>query len=405
MDRADGDRAQAEQEEERLARNARLLQLAVFSASFDNFLLSPMLVSIASDTGVTLAAATGMASAYFLAYGVMQPVWGVASDRLGRVAVVRLGLGGAALAIAASAAASSLGLLVLGRLLAGAALAAVVPASITYAGDTFPVERRQAVITDINAAYAAGTATGTIAGGAAAAYVSWRLGFLASGALAALIALLLGRLPSQPGAGVSHLWQRLRTVLGTPWALAVIGMALAEGAVLLGFLTFLAPALVATGYPPALAGLVVAAYGVAVLSWSRLVKHWLPRFSPPALMAFGAVMLVAGYGAAALSPSVPGVLTASILVGGALAFMHSMLQVWATEVVPSARALVVALFAGALFVGSAASTRAFAPLAGQGDFGRLFTVATVLALPLGVAVVAGRRLYQQRAEAGRRPAG
>jgi predicted MFS family arabinose efflux permease len=376
--------------------NARLLQLAVFCAAFDNFLMPPMLVSIASDTGVTLAEATGMASAYFLAYGIMQPVWGVASDRLGRVAVIRVGLAGAVLTGVACAASSSIGLLILGRLFAGGALAAVVPAAITYAGDAFPVERRPGVIGDLNAAYAVGSAVGTFAGGAAAAYASWRVGFGCSMALAGLCAVALGRLPRPPRVTPGNLLGRVRSVLGAPWALVVIGLALVEGAVLLGFLTFLAPALVAAGYRPGLAGLVVATYGVAVLLWTRVAKRWAGGLSPTAFISIGAVMLVAGYGAAALAPGIGGVLTASVLVGGALAFMHSMLQVWATEVVPSARALAVALFAGALFVGSAGSTRAFASLAGRGAFRELFTVAALLAIPVGLAVVVGRMRYARR---------
>ena len=366
--------------EKELARKTRLLQFGIFAAAFDNFLIAPMLVSVASGLGVTLAEAAGIASAYFLAYGLMQPVWGVASDRLGRVTVVRLGLLGAAVAGLACTVVPSMGLLVLGRLLAGAAMAGVMPAALTYAGDAFPIERRQDVITDLNAAYA-----------------SWRVGFAASAALAGLAMVILARLPRTGGAGVAPLGHRLRVVMGAPWALVIIVLALAEGAALLGFLTFLAPALVAAGHPPTVAGLVVAAYGVAVLLWSRLVKLSIRRWSPPVLMAIGAVMLVAGYGSAALSPGVVGILAASVLVGGALAFLHSMLQVWATEVVPSARALVVALFAGALFVGSATSTRVFAPLAGQGAFSRLFTLAALMAVPVGVAAVVGRLRYGRRA--------
>ena len=385
---------------ETVAGKTRLLQLGIFAAAFDNFLIAPMLVSVASGLGVTLAEAAGMASAYFLAYGLMQPVWGVASDRLGRVTVVRLGLLGAAVASMACTVVPSMGLLVLGRLLAGGAMAGVMPAALTYAGDAFPIERRQDVITDLNAAYAAGTAISTIAGGAAVAYASWRVGFAASAVLAGLATVVLARLPRTGGVGAAPLAQRLRMVMAAPWALVVIVLALAEGAALLGFLTFLAPALVAAGHPPTIAGLVVAAYGVAVLLWSRLVKLSIRRWSPPVLMAIGAIMLVAGYGSAALSPGVGGVLAASILVGGALAFLHSMLQVWATEVVPSARALVVALFAGALFVGSATSTRLFASLAGQGDFSRLFTVAALMAVPVGVAAVVGRLRYGRRVKQG-----
>ncbi len=384
-------------DEKELARKTRLLQLGIFAAAFDNFLIAPMLVSVASGLGVTLAEAAGMASAYFLAYGLMQPVWGVASDRLGRVTVVRLGLLGAAVAGVACTVVPSMGLLVLGRLLAGAAMAGVMPAALTYAGDAFPIERRQDVITDLNAAYAAGTALSTVAGGAAAAYASWRVGFAASAALAGLAMVILARLPRTGVVGVAPLGHRLRVVMAAPWALVVIVLGLAEGAALLGFLTFLAPALVAAGHAPTVAGFIVAAYGVAVLLWTRLVKRSIRRWSPPILMAIGAVMLVAGYGSAALSPGVVGVLAASVLVGGALAFLHSMLQLWATEVVPSARALVVALFAGALFVGSATSTRVFAPLAGQGAFSRLFTLAALMAVPVGVAAVVARLRYGRRA--------
>src|SRR5687768_10297503 len=90
------DPSRNERGEAHLKRNTRLLRLAVFSAAFDPFLLAPMLVSIALDTGTPLTAAAGMASAYCLAYGVMQPVWSVVSDRRCRGAVVRLGLLGAA---------------------------------------------------------------------------------------------------------------------------------------------------------------------------------------------------------------------------------------------------------------------------------------------------------------------
>ena len=44
---------------------------------------------------------------------------------------------------------------------------------------------------------------------------------------------------------------------------------------------------------------------------------------------------------------------AAILFGLAWTSMHSSLQTWATEVLPEARATVVSLFAGSLFVGSA----------------------------------------------------
>ena len=52
----------------------RLLQLAAFFSTFDRFAVAPMLVSIATALGATLAETTATASLYYLFYGVMQPV-------------------------------------------------------------------------------------------------------------------------------------------------------------------------------------------------------------------------------------------------------------------------------------------------------------------------------------------
>src|SRR6185437_1566690 len=109
------------------ARSLRLIRAAAFCSSFDRMAIAPMLVAISVDLGASLGQATLAATAYFLLYGAMQPVWGMLSDRLGRVTVIRLTLAGAALASVASAAAPSLGVLLLARACAGALFAGVIP--------------------------------------------------------------------------------------------------------------------------------------------------------------------------------------------------------------------------------------------------------------------------------------
>ena len=75
----------------------RLLQLAAFFSSFDRFVVAPMLVTIADSLQVSLTEVAATASLYYLLYGLMQPVWGRVSDRLGRVRVMRLSLFGSRL--------------------------------------------------------------------------------------------------------------------------------------------------------------------------------------------------------------------------------------------------------------------------------------------------------------------
>ena len=60
-----------------------LLQATGFVSTLDRFAMPPMLVVIAHDLGVPLADVVRAAGAYFLAYGLSQPLWGIVSDRLG----------------------------------------------------------------------------------------------------------------------------------------------------------------------------------------------------------------------------------------------------------------------------------------------------------------------------------
>ena len=96
-----------------------LLQFAAFFSSFDRFVVAPMLVTIAAALGASLAGVAATASLYYLLYGVMQPVWGMLSDRLGRVRVMRLTLLGATVAGTLSAFAPNLAVLIAARALAG----------------------------------------------------------------------------------------------------------------------------------------------------------------------------------------------------------------------------------------------------------------------------------------------
>ncbi|HYZ05571.1 MAG TPA: MFS transporter, partial [Rubrobacter sp.] len=370
-----------------------LLQLAAFFSSFDRFAVAPMLVTIAASLGASLSEVAATASLYYLLYGVMQPVWGMLSDRVGRVRVMRLTLFGATLAGVISALAPNLGVLVATRALAGGLFAAVIPAALVYVGDTVGMDSRQKALADLMAASAVGTALATALGGLAAYLDAWRIAFAVPALAGGVLALLLRRLPEPEGFALEERegpLVQIGRVLARPWAVAVVVIAAVEGAVILGFLTFLAPSLESDGFSPAVAGLAVGLYGLAVLGWTRAVKLVSDRLGPAALILIGGGLLALGYASGALGQSLASVGIAAVLVGGGFAFMHSTLQTWATEVVPQARATVISLFAAALFVGSGVATTVAAPLAEAGSFGLLFATAAVVAVPLGLFAALAR---------------
>lgn len=372
----------------------RLLSLAAFLSTLDRFAVPPLLVGIAASFGVPLSEAAPVASGYFLLYGCSQLFWGMLSDRLGRVVLMRLAFVGAAACGVLSALAPTLWLLVLARTLTGGFFGAVIPTTLVYVGDTVPLAARPKAFADLSGANAVAIVAATLGAGLAASLVSWRAGFLLPAVGAALLAAVLRGLPEPASAERARPLAGLGLVVRRPWALLVVFLAFTEGAIVFGAYTFLAAALQATGFGPAVAGLAVAAFGVAMLALSRVVKAAEAAVPPAGWITIGAGFLAAGYAIAAASQSPAGVLSAAALVGGGFACMHPMLQTWATDVAPEARATAISLFATALFVGSALGTALAAPLAERGDYGGVFGAAALIALPLGLVAALGRARYR-----------
>ena len=360
----------------------------------DRFAVAPLLIPIALSYHVSLAAASGAASLYYLAYGVFPPAYGMLADRYGRVRIMRLALAGTALADLLSAASPSLAMLLIARFATGALACGVMPTVLVYVGDRFAFRLRQAAVTNVQTFVALGTAAGTLGAGLTAHFLNWRIFFLFPGAAAALIALFLGRVPeSLVSRSSQNPLAQMALVLRNRWALLVLGLGLLVGAIMFGFITFLAPALEAHGESAAIAGTVVASYGLSVLFCSRafrLVARVLPI---PVILAGGAALLVLGYLAAASMQTLPVILLTSVLAGGAYAFMQSTFQTWITDVVPEARATATALFATTIFAGAALATAAVAGLAAAHQYSTLFLIAAAVTLPVLIVGSLGRWRY------------
>jgi predicted MFS family arabinose efflux permease len=372
----------------------RLLQLSALTSNGDRFAIAPLLVVIGVDMRAPLSAVAGVASAYFLAYGLMQPVWGMISDRIGRVRVMRVALLGAALAGAGSALAPNLLVLGVTRTVAGACFAAIIPSTLVYIGDVWAPAVRQRPLSDVLAASSVGIAGATAGAGLLADLVGWRAVPAVTGAAAAVLWVALARLPEPEREPVTgHPLRSVARVLRRGWAITVFALVFVEGGVVLGVLTYLAPAVQSLGSSAGVAGLVAAAFGVGALAWSRLVRALVGRVPEHGLAAIGGGLLVAAWGAVALVVSLPTVAVAGLLLGGSWAFLHTTLQSWATQVVPEERATAVALFAAMLFLGSAAGTAAVGPLADRGAYGAAFLVALAISVPLAAAAAVARRRY------------
>lgn len=369
----------------------RLLQATTFASTLDRFAMAPMLVMTASSLGVPLSTVVHVAGFYFLAYGLMQPVWGIVSDRLGRVRTLRLSLLLGGITTAASALAANPLQLGITRALAGAFFAAAIPAGLIYVGDTVPGARRQSEIANLMTGVALGTALTSAGAGALAQAASWRYVFVISAVCALTLVVLLRRLPEPvDDRPQESLLAPAGRVARSPVALLVLLIAFVEGAILLGALTLLPASIESTGAGATVAGAVTAAYGIAVLIFARVTGVLSRRLPVWQLIAGGATAVVVGCALAAYSQRPAVAVAVAVLIGLGWAAMHSSLQTWATQVLPSARATVVSLFAGALFAGSAVSSALFAGPAGSGHFGLVFGILACACVPLGVLATVAR---------------
>jgi predicted MFS family arabinose efflux permease len=366
--------------------------VGAFAAAFDNFAMTPLVKAIASDLKVDLAEATAVASAYFLAYGAMQVPWGLLSERLGRVQVMRIGLIAGVLGAIASVFATSLEALLAARFIAGAGMASVVPSVIAWLGEVLPPEERGRAATDMNSAYASGAAAGVLGAGLLADQLGWAWGFGASGVLAILSLVGLQWLFSPPKPATPG---KLSQALRVPAVLWLAAIALVEGAVLFGLFAFLAPTLLATGASAALTGGLIAAYGVSVVIWARVSARLAGRVPLLRMMAFGGALMVASWTMVSLFPGPAGVLTAACLMGATIVFFHASLQVWASQAAPQSRGPAIAMFSGSLFVGASLGTALGRPLFAAGRVQLLFGGgAAIAAVVVLVAVLARRRSLQ-----------
>lgn len=364
-----------------------------FVSSFDRFAIGPLLVVISTSLGVSLAETAALASGYYLSFGLCQPIWGILSDRFGRVRILRLTMLGAAIAGLASAFAPALGPLIILRVVVGAFFGAAIPATMTYVGDTVAPNHRQRALSDLMAGIAVGTALAAAISGVLASFVGWRPVF-ALAAVATLAAVVATRnVPEPPRAPVTNLLVPLLAGCRSGWGWFLYALAFIEGAVLLGPLTFLAPALQTRGMDAAGAGLITAAFGVVVLVFTRVVRVVSGRVSVETLMVAGGVAMAAGPLLVAWTVTPWTVFGAAAFYGIGWAVLHTALQAWVTLVIPEARGTAVALFSAMLFIGSAASTALAAAPAQNGDWRAIFLIAGVVAIPLTLASPLGHRRW------------
>ena len=167
---AAGDRA--------LTRVIVLMALAAFASGASLRISDPLLPQVAQDFGSSLGAASSIATAYAIPYGMTQAFTGLIADRLGKCQAVVLTCALSCLLVLLCAGAQSVTQLALARFICAPGAAIIVPLGMAYVGDVVPYARRQTVLARFLAGQMFGMIAGQVAGGIIGDHFGWRMVFI-----------------------------------------------------------------------------------------------------------------------------------------------------------------------------------------------------------------------------------
>ncbi|HFD16921.1 MAG TPA: MFS transporter [Rhodospirillales bacterium] len=360
----------------------------------------PVLPQLAELFAVPPGRASVVFSAYALAYGLAQILWGPVGDRMGKLATITVLTLASAVTTALVALAPGLQLLALGRFVSGLTVAGIIPLAMAWIGETVPYDRRQPVLARYLTGQILGVVGGQAAGGIVGGMFGWRAAFL----LLALVFLLAGlallpefrRHDVRPGRGV-----RTRatggfylSLLGRPWVRVVLLVVALEGAVFFGAFAYVGAYLrTVHGLDYGLVGSLIALFGAGGLLFVAGVGRLVARLGERGLAAAGGLVAASAF---ALLPAASGVLLpglAMFLLGVGFYMLHNTLQTNATQMAPEMRGVAVSAFASSFFLSQALGTWLGGRLVDLVGYTPLFLLAA-LAMPL-LGLLFARRLARR----------
>ncbi len=348
-----------------------------------------LLPRIAMDFDVGIAAAAAVVTAFAVAYGVMQMLFGPLGDRFGKLRVIGIACAIAALASIACLYASGFHALVAARAVAGAFCGCLIPLSMAWIGDVVAYEERQPVLARFLLGQILGLASGTAVGGFAAADASWRwpFGLLAAwlAAMAILISSAASRDPVPRTSRASHFARDAARIFGSSWVRIVVATVFTEGMLVFGALAFIPSHLHFTrGADLATAGLALVPYALGGVAFALFAGRIVRSLGEVRLVIAGTALLAIGYMGMALAPGVGGAGIGCLVAGWGFYALHNTLQTNATQMAPERRGVAMSLFASLFFLGQSAGVAIAGVLVERIGTTPVIFGAGLLVLPVGI---------------------
>ena len=356
-----------------------ILGFAGFVVMADNWVVSPILPSIAQNLNVDVASASIIITAYMLPFGLFQLLYGYLAERFGKRQIITFAISMFTVATALCAFASAIPDLAAYRAITGMFAAAIMPVSLALIGDLFPMEERQSAIGSFMGMSFLGQGLSMAIGGSIAYFLNWRGVFAVYAGLAVLSSVLLftigKNIPSVKNKDTKVLKPYL-DILKNPSSAIVYVLVIFEGIFLLGSFSFLG------GFIKQIfdinnfaIGMVMTAFGVMALIAGRRSGKIVGRIGRKKTVvlgigfAFAADILLVVFGG-----YLPVVIIAVGLMGFGFMMAHSTFLNIATEFAAKARGFAMSLVAFCFMGGGGIGTAIGGRIVAESSFENLYTI-------------------------------
>ncbi|OCZ49867.1 MFS transporter [Dehalobacter sp. TeCB1] len=356
-----------------------ILGFAGFVVMADNWVVSPILPSIAQNLNVNVASASIVITAYMLPFGIFQLLFGYLAERFGKRQVITFSISMFTIAAALCAFAWAIPVLAAFRALTGLFAAAIMPVSLALIGDLFPMEERQSAIGSFMGLFFLGQGLSMAIGGSIAYFLNWRGVFGVYAGLAVVSALLLftiGRkIPSAKNKDTKALTPYIN-ILKNPSSVIIYALVIFEGLFLLGSFSFLGGFIKTVFNLNNFAiGIVMTAFGLMALLAGRRAGKIAARIGRKKTAVLGlSLAFIADLLLVAMGSVLPIVVIAVGLMGAGFMMAHSTFLTIATEFAAKARGIAMSLVAFCFMGGGGIGTAIGGKIVAVASFHSLFGI-------------------------------
>jgi predicted MFS family arabinose efflux permease len=314
-----------------------ILGSAGLISAADNWIVAPVLPSIAAGFHVSVARAAWILTAYMIPYGFMQPVHGFFSERWGRVWLLRRLVLGLTVGTLGCALSPSLVWLCVARFVTGFFAAGMIAVSLALIGNRIAENARQTMVGRFMGIVFLGQGVSVGLGGLLTKFVSWRAIFLAFAVAAVCSSLLLGKLSETSFIPASqNLMEQLRQATATRAAKRIYLLALATGFLFLGTYNFSGAYLQkVSGLDPLQVGGVIMFFGFSCLLAGRFSGAISHRIGAKKTILTGTFLGIVAAATLALSADWRLAWLAIVALGAGYIFAQSTLATLAFDVGPN----------------------------------------------------------------------